>query len=117
MEKEKLGRFDPTKYPDNVFEKFSEFTELYEYMYPSLNRDPPTSLTTQAQKDGWIAMDKKNLFLGKCAHRNLHKIYEDLIPAAANRVTTTYDQMITLIKERFKLSTNTTLSNFKFRNL
>ena len=112
----KFERFDPSQHTENLYEKYLEFTELFGYMYPALNREPPTSATTQAQKDQWVAQDKKNLFLGRCAHRNLHKIYEDIVPAE-QRATITYDQMNTSMLERFRLSTNTTLSNFKFRNL
>ena len=109
-------KFDPNDFPDNTLEAFKDFVHQYGYIYDSLNRDPPNSVKTDAEIRSWISKDKRKVFLGRFSHRNLQKQYEDLTESGA-REEMTFENMIKAFEGKFKLSSNTTLANFKFRNI
>ena len=56
----------------------------------------------------------RKVFLGKYAHRNLQKQYED-VTTEEERCTLTFPQMVEKFRTKFKLSSNVTLCNYKFR--
>ena len=109
-------KFDPNDFPDNTLEAFKDFVHQYGYIYDSLNRDPPNSAKTDAEIRSWISKDKRKVFLGRFSHRNLQKQYEDLTESGA-REEMAFENMTKAFEGKLKLSSNTTLANFKFRNI
>ena len=109
-------KFDPNIIPDGLSEAFQEFVYQFGYTYDALNREPPSSITEEAGRTAWIEQDKRKVFLGRYAHRNLQKQYEDLT-TVQERSTLSFEQMVKKFKDKFKLSSNLTLCNFKFRKL
>ena len=47
-------KFDPTTVQDDLLEDFNEFISQFRYTYEALNRDPPSSITEEAQKRAWV---------------------------------------------------------------
>ena len=82
-----------------------------------MNREPPASAgTTPETRSVWISIDKRRCFLGRFTDRNLQKRYED-VTSAENREKMTFENMLECFRKEFKLNSNTTLANFKFRKL
>ena len=81
-----------------------------------LSRDPPSSIKEIAEITAWRAKDRRKVFLGKFSHRNMQKLYEE-ITAEADRDNMTLDGMVKVFTDRFTLSTNLTLANYKFRKM
>ena len=109
------GKFDPNIYNDNVLEQFSEFVSSFHYSYEALNREPPINLKP-AERGIWLGKDKRKVFLGRFAHRNLQKRFEDATDPD-ERDSMTFNRMVECLKKVFRSNSNTTLSNFKFRKL
>ena len=109
-------KFDPEDAHSSTLDAFEEFSSEFEYSYEALNREPPASVKEQAQITAWTQKDKRKVFLGRYASRNMQKLYEELT-TSDNRTNMKFDDMVTLFKDRFKLTRNQTLANFNFRKM
>ena len=96
------GKFDPNIYNDNVLEQFSEFVSSFHYSYEALNREPPINLKP-AERGIWLGKDKRKVFLGRFAHRNLQKRFEDATDPD-ERDSMTFNRMVECLKNRSKYS-------------
>ena len=93
-----------------------DFVSQYGYSYDALSREPPSTCKEDAEIAAWREIDMRKVFLGRYSHRNLQKLYED-ITTENNRGDMTFTNMVRVFTDRFKLSTNLTLANFKFRKI
>ena len=109
------SKFDPQVYPENTLEAFLEYVNEFQYSYEAIAKEPASTLTAEA-KAAWIQTNKRKVFLGKFASRNLQKELEE-VTTEAERSALTFADLVTRLTERFQLSSNTTLSNYKFRKL
>jgi len=109
-------KFDPNILSEGVLEHFQEFIHEFNYVYDSLNREPPASCKEQVERTRWISLDKRKIFLGRFSHRNLQKQYIDLC-SQTQRDTMSFEDMVKTFTDKFRLSANMTLANFKFRGL
>ena len=109
-------KFDQEGGHTSVLEAFQEFIGQFGYSYDALNRDPPSSIKEEDAIKAWRTIDRRKLFLGRYAHRNLQKLYEELT-TMDTRNDMTFKNMVKTFTDRFKLSTNLPLANFKFRKL
>ena len=100
----------------SVVEAFQEFVASYKYSYDALNREAPSSIKEDAAILNWRKKDRRKVFLGKYAHRNLQRLYEDAT-TEDERENMDFDAMVAIFLARFKLTTNLSLANFKFRQL
>jgi len=110
-------KFDPEEPHSSLIEAFQDFVSEFRYTYDALSRDPPTNLTDNAQRKTWREKDQRKVFLGRFSHRNLQKLYEEITSTDDERDNMTLDNMIKAFTDRFKLSTNLTLANYKFRKM
>jgi len=108
--------FDPTAHQDGVLEAFREFVSAFHYTYDALNREIPSSCQGEDARLAWRNIDKKRVFLGKFSHRNLQKQLEDC-STSDEREAMNFADMVKKFEEKFQLSSNVTLANFKFRKL
>ena len=110
-------KFDPSKYEGlGLVEAFSEFVESFEFSYDALCREPPSSQATDAQRTYWRSQDKRKIFLGRFADRNLQKRYTNMT-TEAERADMSFEDMVKKFKDQFKLNTNITLAHYKFKGL
>ena len=108
--------FDPTAHQDGVLEAFREFVSAFHYTYDDLNWEIPSSCQDENARRAWRNIDKKRVFLGKFSHRNLQKQLEDC-STSDGREAMNFADMVKKFEEKFQLSSNVTLANFKFRKL
>ena len=112
----KTDPFNPNEHTHNLLEAFNNYISSYHYVYDSIGKDPPTSITEEEGKKTWIEIQKRKVFLGRHATRELQQEYEDCTQEE-ERERMTFTNMVKALQTRFKLSSNTTLANFKFRGL
>jgi hypothetical protein len=112
----KLEVFDPEEGHSSVLEAFQEFVSQFAYSYDAMNREPPSSIKEFDEIAAWRGQDRRKVFLGRFAHRNLQKLYEELSTPDA-REGMTFENMVNLLTNRFKANTNLSLANFNFRKL
>ena len=110
-----LKKFDPDNHRGACYDAFIDYCEAYAYEYEAIAKDPASTLNAE-EKEEWIQINKRKLFLGRFASRNLQKDFEEVVPEA-ERSTITFTDMITRIKERYRPLRNTTLANFDFHKL
>ena len=115
MEKLSTQKFDPEEHTNNVYDAFCEFVEEFAYEYEAIAKEPPKDLDA-AGKEAWVKQNKRKVFLGKFATRNLQKDFEEAV-TAAERLTITYDDMITALKTHYDGGRNKTLANYEFNKL
>ena len=115
MNKISTQKFDPEEHQNNVYEAFVDFVDEFVYEYDAIAKDPPRDLSEE-NKTAWIEQNKRKVFLGKFASRNLQKHFEEAV-AADQRATTTFDAMITALKTYYDEGRNKTLANYEFRKL
>ena len=72
LDKATTPRFDPEEHQKNVYVAFCEFVEQFAYEYEALDKQPPKDLEPAA-KTAWVLQNKRKVFLGKFATRNLQK--------------------------------------------
>ena len=108
-------KFDPNRHQDGLLEAFDEFAAQFSYVYDALNREAPNALQP-AHKVVWVERDKRKVFLGRYSDRNLQKRYEDMT-APEERESMTFTRMVEKFRREFRLNSNTTLANFRFRKL
>lgn len=109
-------KFDPEQEHNSVLEAFLEFISQFKYSYDALNRDPPNTFKEEDEIKTWKETDRRKVFLGRYSHRNLQKLYEEIV-AERDRETMCFKDMVKIFTDRFKQSTNLSLANFKFRKL
>ena len=112
----KTDPFNPNDHQDNVLEAFNHYISTFHYTYDAIAKDPPTSVTEEEDKKSWHEVNKRKMFLGRYSSRELQQEYEECVEEG-NRGSMTFTNMVRALQERFKLSSNTTLANFKFRAL
>ena len=112
----KAEKFDPEEGHTSVLEAFQEFVSEFGYRYDAMNRDPPSSVKEEEDVKAWVARDRRKVFLGRSAHRNLQKLYEELT-TVEGREAMTFTDMVKVFVDRFKASTNLSLANFNFRKV
>ena len=115
MDKIAVSKFDPEEHKNNVYDAFIEFVDEFKYAYKAIAKAPPKDLDDNA-KAAWIAQNKRDVFLGKFASRNLQKAFEEAVPAAQHD-TITFDDMVKTLKTHYDGGRNKTLSNFEFHKL
>ena len=71
-------KFDSEEGHTSVLEAFQEFVSEFGYRYDAMNRDPPSSVKEEEEVKAWKAKDRRKVFLGRFAHRNVQKLYEEL---------------------------------------
>lgn len=109
-------QFNPEQEHTSILEAFSEFTAKFGYQYDALNREPPRSLQEEEEITEWKEKDKRKVFLGRFAHRNLQMLYEDL-SQEVHREDMTFKGMVKIFEDHFRQSTNQTLANYRFRKM
>ena len=109
-------KFDPEEHKGNAYEAFLEFIESYHYEYDAISKEPPKSLETAQARASWIEQNKRKIFLGKFASRNLQREYEE-ITNEQERTSMSFADMVKKIREHLKAGSNTTLANFQFNSL
>ena len=92
-------KFDPEDHKNNVYEAFVEFVDEFKYEYDAIAKDPPKDLDDDARA-AWVKQNKRKVFLGKFASRNLQKDFEEAV-TEAQQSTITYDEMITALKTHY----------------
>ena len=115
MNKVSTPKFDPEEHQSNAYESFCDFVDEFAYEYDAIAREPPKDLEAQA-KAAWIQQNKRKVFLGKFASRNLQKHFEEAV-AAGERSDMTFDAMIAALKTHYDGGRNKTLANFGRRKL
>ena len=115
MDKIHTNKFDPEEHQNNVYDAFAEFVEEFAYEYDAISKEPPRDLDAAAET-AWVLQNKRKVFLGKFATRNLQKDFEEVVPAE-ERSTVTFDAMIARLKEHYDGGRNKTLSNYEFNKL
>ena len=108
-------KFEPKDHTDNLLEAFDEFVSSFVYTYAAISREPPEKFTP-VQKGAWVEQNKRKIFLGKFSSRNLQKEYEEAT-VEEERDYLSFSEMTAKLRARFKLRSNTTLANYKFRKL
>ena len=73
-----IAKFDPEEHKGNVYEAFLDFVESFHYEYDAIAKDPPKNLETEQLRTAWKGQNKRKIFLGKFASRNLQREYEEL---------------------------------------
>ena len=114
-EKNVFDKFDPNGH-EHVCQAFDDFMLSFDYTYESIAKDPPSTVTGDDAVKAWTEQNKRKVFLGKFASRNLQKEYEE-ITTETERATMTFKTMKEKFQQRFQLSNNSTLANYKFRQL
>ena len=115
MENTAVSKFDPEEHKNNVYDAFVEFVGEFKYAYKAIAKVPPKDLDDNARA-AWIAQNKRDVFLGKFASRNLQKAFKDSVPDAQHD-TITFDEMVNTLKTHYDGGRNKTLSNFEFHKL
>ena len=110
-----MTKFDPEEHQGNVYEAFCDFIDSFQYEYDAIAREPPKE-SSDVQKAAWIEQDKRKIFLGRFASRNLQRDFEEVVPEK-NRGKITFKEMTAGIKARYDVSRNKTLANFEFHKL
>ena len=105
----KIEKFDPSDHPDNLLESFNEFVSAFAYTYEAIAKEPPSTLEVAA-KTTWISQNKRKVFLGKFSSRCLQRELEEAT-TETERLDLTVNAMVTKLRERFGIPSNTTLSN------
>ena len=108
-----LEKYDPEKYRDNCYDEFIDFCDAFAYEYVAIAKDPPSDV---ADKAAWIQVNKRKIFLGRFASRNLQKDFEEVV-RPEERSNIKFDDMVAKLKARYKPLRNTTLGNYEFHQL
>ena len=108
-----MGKFDPEPHRENVYDAFNEFVNAFAYEYEAIAKDPPSDTVN---KESWVELNKRKIFLGRFASRNLQVDYEDAVPTE-ERSTITFTTMVQRLQARYKPTRNLTLANYEFHKL
>ena len=109
-----VDKFDPELHRGNVYDAFKEFIESFQYEYDAIAKDLPTGdAPTQA---AWVEQNKRKIFLGRFASRNLQKDYEDAV-TDGERSNITFTEMVSKLQARCRPTRNHTLANYEFHRL
>ena len=85
--------------------RFKEFIESFQYEYDAIAKDPAP---TQA---AWVERNKRKIFLGRFASRNLQKDYEDAV-TEGERSNLTFTEMVSKLQARYRPTRNYTNERF-----
>ena len=107
-------KFNPEDHRDNLYDTFCEFIETFHYEYDAIAKDPPEG--SNDTQTAWIEQNKRKIFLGRFASRNLQKDYEDVV-AENDRRNITFTEMVRRLKERYRPMQNHTIANYEFHKL
>ena len=75
-----MKKFDPEEHKGSVYEAFNEFVEEFRCEYDTIAKDLPRELESNDAQEDWIQQNKRKIFLGRFASRNLQKEYEEVVP-------------------------------------
>ena len=114
--KGKIDCFNPNEHQENVLEAFNKFIATFKYTYDAISKEPPSTIEGEEAKKRWHEVNKRKIFLGRYSSRELQQEYEECVQEE-DRATMTFSKLVEALQARFKLSSNTTLSNYKFRGL
>ena len=89
-----LTKFDPEEHKGSAYKAFLEFLDSFYYEYDAIAKEPPKEQETVVQKAAWIEQNKRKIFLGKFASKNLQREYKE-VTTSAERITMTYADMAT----------------------
>ena len=78
-------------------------------------KGPPESLDA-AGKQAWLDQEQRKMFLGRFASRNLQRQLEE-VTTTEERALMPFKTLCEKLRERFRLNSNTTVANFKFRKI
>ena len=131
--------FNPDDHPDATLKSFDDFIQMYELRYDAQYPDPPKvsidaaierwKLTQQnaearptiAQydeiRDEWRSKDRVAKFLGLFSTKRLYTDWMAAVPSETDRKAATWNIFKTKMREFYKPTENTTLTNFHFRQL
>ncbi len=115
MDKATMVKFDPEEHQNSVYEAFCEYVDEFAYEYDAIAKEPPKDLSAD-EKAIWVQQNKRKMFLGKFASRNLQKHFEEAVPSA-QRATITFDATITALKTHYDGGRNKSLCNYEFNQL
>ena len=110
-----MTKFDPEDHQGNVYEAFCDFIDSFHYEYDAIAKEPPKE-GSNTEKAAWVEQDKRKIFLGRFASRNLQRDFEEVVPEK-DRGKITFMEMTAALKGRYDISRNTTLANFEFHKL
>ena len=110
-----LPKFDQEDYQGNAHQAFQEYVDSFAYEYDAIAKEPPKELDA-AGKAAWVEQNKRKLFLGRFASRNLQRAFE-AVTTTDERSTLTFKDLVSKLNEHFKTGSNTTLANFEFFKL
>lgn len=113
----KYPQFDPQQHTENLLEAFNEYLNGFEYAYQDIAKDPPA---TAANAATWINTNKRKIFLGKFATRNLQKEYEETTTEKKREplwASLKWWPSLENVSGLFRLSGNSSLANYKFRKI
>jgi hypothetical protein len=130
--------FNPDDHPDATLKAFDDFVQMYELRYDAQYPDPPkvsidaaierwklTQQNAEAKptidqydeiRDEWRSKDRVAKFLGLFSTKRLTD-WTAAVPSETNRKAATWEIFKTKMKEFYKPTENTTLTNFYFRQL
>ena len=109
-------KYDPELHKGNLLESFNEFVKEFSYAYEARAKKQPPDDLDAAGRRRWLEADRRKMFLGSFATRNLQKQLEE-VSTENERSVMTFTEVCNRLRERFRLSSNTTLSNFNFRKI
>ena len=110
-----MTKFDPEDHQGNVYEAFCDFIDSFHYEYDAIAKEPPKE-GSNTEKAAWVEQDKRKIFLGRFASRNLQRDFEEVVPEK-DRGKITFMEMTAALKGRYDISRNKTLANFEFHKL
>ena len=116
MDKTTMPKFDPEEHQKGTYEAFCEYVEEFQYEYDAIAKEPPKELTTAAGQSAWVEQNKRKIFLGKFASRNLQKHFEEAV-TSEQRSTITFSDTIKALKTYYDGGRNKSLCNYEFNKL
>ena len=111
-----MKKFDPEEHKGSVYEAFNGFVDEFQYEYDAIAKDPPKELESSDAQEEWIQQNKRKIFLGRFASRNLQKEHEEVVPELQS-AKMSFNDMIKCLQTRFKAASNTALANFEFHKI
>ena len=131
--------FNPDDHPDATLKAFDEFVQVYELRYEAQHPDPPRvsieaaierwKITQQDPnakpsieqydtiREEWRSKDRKAKFLGMFSSKRFYADWIAAVPVENERNPINWNQFKAKMREFYKPTENSTLTNFHFRQL
>ena len=107
----RLHPFDPSKHSGNVAKEFEKFLRLFECKYWAACRKAPAGTDDTSS---WEDVDKWKQLMGNYA---TDRFLDDINASTADPMKMGYAEMVTLLKERYAPTKNTTMAHFRFNKI